>query len=354
MRFLEPFEPFRVPLARCPSPLEVHDGLSRELGVRLLLKREDLLDDLASGHKVRKLEYIIGHALRQGADMLVTAGSAQSNQCKAVAYAARRLGLHSRLVFCGDAAPAEARGNYLIDLILGTRQHWVGRAEWPVMGEHLAAAAEAERQAGRRPWVIPPGASDWLGTLGCIRLASELAGQEAAQRERIDFVVLPTGSGGTQTGLMVGGALLRRPWRTIGVAVLGEQGYFQDLHTALLADLARHAGLDVPPGLESVEVEDRATGGGYGAFSAVDLDEMLEVARRHALVLDPVYMMKTLGGLRRLVADGAVAQGSTVVLVLTGGQHGLFGLEGDFAAHLRSGHPGWFTGPASPPPSSGG
>ena len=354
MRFLEPFEPFRVPLARCPSPLEVHDGLSRELGVRLLLKREDLLDDLASGHKVRKLEYVIGHALRQGADMLVTAGSAQSNQCKAVAYAARRLGLHSRLVFCGDAAPAEARGNYLIDLILGTRQHWVGRAEWPVMGEHLAAAAEAERQAGRRPWVIPPGASDWWA-----RWAASASPPSWPGRKR------RSGSASTSWCCRPARAARRQDlwWAGRCCAGRGARSAWRCWANKATSRICTRRSLPIwrampgwtcRPASSSVEVEDRATGGGYGAFSAVDLDEMLEVARRHALVLDPVYMMKTLGGLRRLVADGAVAQGSTVVLVLTGGQHGLFGLEGDFAAHLRSGHPGWFTGPASPPPSSGG
>jgi 1-aminocyclopropane-1-carboxylate deaminase/D-cysteine desulfhydrase-like pyridoxal-dependent ACC family enzyme len=354
MRFLEPFERFRVPLAQCPSPLEHHEGLGRELGIRLLLKREDRLDDLASGHKVRKLEYVIGHALRHGADTLVTAGSAQSNQCKAVAYAARRLGLHCHLVFCGPGRPADARGNYLVDLLLQARQSWVDVEEWPCIAEHLQTAAKTEARDGRHPWIIAPGASDWLGALGHVRFAAELAAQEAAQGEHIDYVVLPTGSGGTQAGIVVGGALLGKAWLVVGVAVLGERRYFLARHAGILTELAANAGLMPDPSMAAIEVEDRATGGGYANFSSADVDELLELAGRHALVFDPVYMMKALRGLRRRVAEGGIRRGTTVVLVHSGGQHGLFGLDDSFQDHLRRRRPDWFTQPVPPPPTSGG
>ena len=77
--------PARLELALAPTPILKLDRLSRRLGVELYVKRDDLTGLLESGNKVRKLEFLVGEALQQGADTLITCGALQSNGCRAVA-----------------------------------------------------------------------------------------------------------------------------------------------------------------------------------------------------------------------------------------------------------------------------
>jgi 1-aminocyclopropane-1-carboxylate deaminase/D-cysteine desulfhydrase-like pyridoxal-dependent ACC family enzyme len=332
---LERFEWMRRPLGLVPTPLEYHDSLSRELGVRLFLKREDQLDHFASGNKIRKLEYLLGHALSVGAEALITAGSSQSNQCKAVACVAQRFGLKCRLIICEDALPAEVNGNLLLDLLMGAQVTWLPAAEWANIEEHLAAACASSEQLGQRPYLLRPGASDWRGTLGYVRGGLELAAQEQSQDLHIDHVVLPTGSGGTQAGLLIGGALANRIWRMTGVCVIGERPYFEQRHALILAEMESESGLPIREEIRRVEIYDGAVAGGYCQFDTGHLDEVFRVARSHGVIFDPTYMMKAFLGLKELLRAGEIRPGATVVLVHTGGLFGLFGQTEMMRQYLR-------------------
>src|ERR1044071_6521048 len=104
----------RVELAMAPTPLLKLDRLSRELDVELWVKRDDLTGLLESGNKIRKLEFLVGEAMAERADTLITCGTLQSNCCRAVSAVAARLGFKAVLALKG-AAPEEADGNFLLD-----------------------------------------------------------------------------------------------------------------------------------------------------------------------------------------------------------------------------------------------
>src|SRR5258708_33700038 len=104
--------PARLELALAPTPILKLDRLSRRLGVELHVKRDDLTGLLESGNKVRKLEFLVGEALQQGADTLVTCGALQSNGCRAVAAVAARLGVRAVLLVRGGG-PAGYRCHIL-------------------------------------------------------------------------------------------------------------------------------------------------------------------------------------------------------------------------------------------------
>ena len=91
----------RVRLAQLPTPLEEASRLSEFLGgPRILFKRDDLTGMGLGGNKVRKLEFVIGRALAQGADSLVVCGGFQSNLARIAAAVGSRLGLPGRR--CGQ------------------------------------------------------------------------------------------------------------------------------------------------------------------------------------------------------------------------------------------------------------
>ena len=163
----------RLRLARLPTPIEALERRSRVLGREIHVKRDDLTDTLASGNKIRKLEFALAAARRAGADTLITCGAAQSNHARATAVLGIRCGFAVRLVLLGDAEDRD-RGNHLIDRILGARIRYIDAAGWKRRAAIMAEEAEEVARAGGQAWVLPEGGSDEIGTLGYLRAALEI------------------------------------------------------------------------------------------------------------------------------------------------------------------------------------
>ena len=97
-----------VKLAHLPTPLAPLEGLSRDLGVQLWIKRDDLTGLAFGGNKTRKLEYLVADAISSGADTLITTGAPQSNHCRQTAAAAATQGLSAVLVLGGAGVDARS------------------------------------------------------------------------------------------------------------------------------------------------------------------------------------------------------------------------------------------------------
>src|SRR5881398_1452136 len=83
----------RVELTLAPTPLHALPRFSQEIGVEVWAKRDDIGSVGLLGNKVRKLEFLIADAQRNGANVLVTVGATQSNHARTTACAAAMLGL---------------------------------------------------------------------------------------------------------------------------------------------------------------------------------------------------------------------------------------------------------------------
>src|SRR5260221_14050691 len=142
--------PARLELALAPTPFLKLHRLSRRLGVEVHVKRDDLTGLLESGNKVRKLEFLVGEALQQGADTLITCGPPDSNGCRAVAAVAARLGLRAVLAIKG-LEPDVYDGNLLLDHLLGAEVRHVPETEASRMEDVLAGLAAEGRAAGGKP-----------------------------------------------------------------------------------------------------------------------------------------------------------------------------------------------------------
>src|SRR6266550_289380 len=158
---MHPAEPPRISLALLPTPLVEMHNLAHHLAVeRILLKRDDLTGLETTGNKVRKLEYVIADAIRDGADTLVTHGGFQSNHCRATAAIGARLGLKVRLLLrCPDPDPPRD-GNLFLDHLLGAQITIHPPEEYNTQRKRLIdEAINAERAAGQKPYFFPVGAS---------------------------------------------------------------------------------------------------------------------------------------------------------------------------------------------------
>lgn len=311
----------RLSLGHWPTPLAELERLSRHLGgPRLWVKRDDLSGLAGGGNKIRKLEYLVADALAQGATTLITAGAGQSNHARQTAGVAARHGLGCVLVLAGSA-PAEMGGNLLLDRLFGARIEWAGdRDAYTVMQE----VAACERVAGRRPYIIPYGGSNAIGAAGYVAAMDELAGQALRAGVRFDHLVVASGSGGTQAGMVAGARAANLHGRVLGISVGAAAG---DLAGTVL-DLARLAAaylsLRIAIEPEAVAVNGDYVGAGYGVPGDPEREAIRLLARTEGLLLDPVYTGRAMAGLLDLIDQGEIGRHDTVLFWHTGGQPALF------------------------------
>ncbi|MGH3520258.1 MAG: 1-aminocyclopropane-1-carboxylate deaminase/D-cysteine desulfhydrase [Haloechinothrix sp.] len=310
----------RVPLATLPTPLQAAPRLSEELGVEVWFKRDDLTGLGLGGNKVRGLEYLIGDALDQGCDCLVTGAGPQSNWAMLAALAARRSGLEPHLVFYGSPVPPA--GNLLLDEMIGAEIHYTGEADRASVDHGIDALADKLHAAGRRPYPLPRGGATALGAAGYFRASLELSGQLLTAGVVPAQLWLATGSCGTQAGLVAGARWLHAPYEVIGVSVSRPVEQCTERVGALAESVTQLLELPVDDTRGQVTVLGGHIGPGYGLRSEEGEAAAALVARTEGVFLDPVFAAKAMGALigwaREELLDGPV------VFLVSGGAPTLF------------------------------
>lgn len=292
----------RVELAILPTPLVRAPRLERALGVGpLYVKRDDLIGFSVAGNKARALEFLLGAALAAGSDVFVAAGSPSSNFCAAAAVAAATVGLECDLLFAGPAPP-DPSVNIELARRAGARLIFDAAATREELDAAVLRHADDLLVDGRRPYAVPRGGATPVGALGYAHAAREFT--EQCDRAGIDprTVVVATGSGGTQAGLVAGQVGYHLPWRVIGASVSRPAGDVADQILRTSRACAALIGI-AEPGPQNVDVRD-LRGPGFGVASAQDRASA-DLARKHeGLLLDDYYGAKAMTLFRTVVAGG--------------------------------------------------
>jgi D-cysteine desulfhydrase family pyridoxal phosphate-dependent enzyme len=321
----------RVELAHLPTPLEEMKALSAELGgPRLYVKRDDQTGLAFGGNKARKLEYIFADLLEKKADSIITWAGVQSNWCRQTAAAARIYGIKPTLIlFKRDDSPVVYDGNLLLDLIMDADVRIIepGR-ERQAMVDRIV---EEEKAKGFHPYVVPVGGSSIGGSmtepLGAISYAaafSEIHRQAIAKGYPFSYVVLPTGSGGTQAGLVVGAKAIDPSVQIIGISVSSDKASVKATVAKIANETAKVLGVDLDFTVDEIVVFDDYVGEGYGKLNRSHADAIALTARKEGVLLDPVYTGKAMAGTIDLIKKGYFKKDEGVVFLHSGGTPALF------------------------------
>lgn len=326
----------RLRLQHAPTPLEPLPRLTEALGgPQLWIKRDDCTGLALGGNKVRKLEFLLGDALAQGADTIITAGGPQSNHARQTAAAAARLGLDCVLVLTDAVAGRDpsyhASGNLLLDELFGARiELHPGTADPDV---EMARVAEECRAEGGTPYVIPIGGSNALGLVGYVDAARELLQQGSDQGVAFTHVALASGSGGTQAGLALGLALGGSTASAVGYCISRSSAEQRPKVAGLVQAGADLLGVPAPLSAADLVLEDGVVGDGYGQPTEGMVEALQLAASRDAIVLDPVYSGKAMAGLIAGIRAGRFRPDDAVVFLHTGGTPALFTYPDAFPIH---------------------
>ena len=314
----------RYHLAEFPTPIHHLKSFSKTCGgPAIFMKRDDVTSLGMGGNKTRKLEFLIGEAIEQDKDTLVTAGGLQSNHCRLTAAAARKAGLSCHLVLNGQQ-PEKPNGNLLLDELFGSVIHYCDRRD---RDTKLHLVAEDLAATGRKPYVIPVGGSNSTGSVGYVNAMLELATQLKAMQLKLDAIVFATSSGGTQTGLALGANIINFTGQVLGISIdqtkAGDEP-FPPILSELAGRTAQRIGIPIKLKAEDFSLNCDYLGAGYAIPGDLEFNAINELARCEGILLGPVYTARAMGGLIDLIQKGYFTKDQTVLFWHTGGTPELF------------------------------
>jgi D-cysteine desulfhydrase family pyridoxal phosphate-dependent enzyme len=312
----------RCRLAMLPTPVERWSPPGFPGDIECWIKRDDCTGNTLSGNKVRKLEFLLADALNQGCDTILTCGGIQSNHARATAVAARQLGMDSHLFLrSGDTdSDPGLTGNLLLDRMVGALMHLITAPDYARRNDLMAEAAGQLESQGRKPYIIPEGGSNGLGSWGYLEAVREIQEQAASMNTRFDDIVFGCGSGGTAAGLSLGISLAGLSTRVHAVNVCDDAAYFYGRVGEILEELGATGSSQ-----DLLHVIDGHVGNGYALSTTDELQYFHEVAAATGIILDPVYSGKALYGLcQEANLPERPFAGHRILFLHTGGLFGLY------------------------------
>ena len=319
----------RVELAHLPTPIEPLERLSRMLGgPKIWIKRDDQTGLATGGNKARKLEFLVGDAMAQGADTLITTGGPQSNHSRQTAAAAARCGLRAVLVLTGNA-PAQWSGNLLLDDLLGAEVRWLGDIDWNDLPGRLDEIAEGERQAGYHPYIVPLGGSSPVGALGYVVAMQETLQQAEDRGIHFDRIVFGTSSGGTQAGLLIGAEVFGFSGHLTAISIAKEESDVRKRLSRLVPQAMRLLGKTTRVPSRRIQIVDRYLGDGYAVVGDAEREAVRMLATHEGILVGPVYTGRALAGMIDMIRQGEIESDETVLFWHTGDTAALFAYAGD-------------------------
>ncbi len=293
-----------VPLGEFPTPVEKLDRLGGDIGVdHLYIKRDDLSGKVYGGNKIRKLEFLLGHALRTGVKEVLAFGFAGSNHALATAIYAQQVGLKGISMLMPQPNAHYVRRNLLMSHYCGAELHQHRNIPFLAIGT-IYQLLRHKLKYGQFSQIIPPGGSSPLGTIGYVNAAFELKQQIiAGELPEPDRIYVALGSMGTAVGLMLGLRAANIKSRVISVRVVDKK-YADERKMVKLFHKANSFLHSLDPSFQRFELSEKDIeirhgffGQKYALFTEEGMEAVERMGKNEGIKLEGTYTGKALAGL---------------------------------------------------------
>ena len=319
----------RIKIACLPTPLQEAPNLSKELGVRILIKREDLTGLAMGGNKVRHMDFCMADAMQKGADVSLNVNPWMSNNARIIGAASKKVGLdYINVAPASKSRPIQ--GNLLIQDILGTDMHLLDTSEPSEVNEYVDKLETKLVEQGRTVYNhIKEHMSRSSATIAYMEATLEID----EQLQTFDIagnIEIFIASGGAHGGLMLGSQALSLPWTLHGVLVGRPEESYANVVT-WLNNALNHLGFSERLTWSDVEQLESYIGPGYAIPGQDCIEAIRMVAELEGILLDPVYTGKVMAAIIDYARNDRFTDEDTVLFIHTGGLPEIF----DFADELK-------------------
>ena len=303
--------------ANLPTPIQPLKQLGKKVGFpNLYIKRDDLTGLEFGGNKTRKLEYVIYDAMQKDADVVVTVGGLQSNHVRQTAAVCARYHLDCILILTQGESEEIPSGNLFLNQLFGAE---IVICESDEREETVHSVMERISTERKKGYYLPLGASTEIGAYAYKNAFYEMQQQNSS----FDWIVLASGSGGTQAGLVHGAHRANWSGKILGVSILFDEPTLKGFENSLLSGMAE---IDQIPVADATRLRINADylGEGYGVMGELEKNAILMFAREEGILLDPVYTGRAAGAMLDLMRKEYFSPTDNILFWHTGGTPALF------------------------------
>jgi 1-aminocyclopropane-1-carboxylate deaminase/D-cysteine desulfhydrase-like pyridoxal-dependent ACC family enzyme len=294
------------------TKLEVSNIISKHLGIKLLIKRDDLYPLPGGGNKARKLDCILNQKVKKKYNAIVTTGSSHSNHIRATAIYAAMLGWKT-ICIIHDQRPREYEGNLKITGMTGAELRFVEKDEVKVSMDN---AMEELKENGYNPLYIWGGGHCLEGSYAYFKAVKEL--KEQLGNVIPSYLFTASGTGATQAGIEIGIKRFLPGCQVVGISVARERE--RGVNAILESMTELNTFLSCPVQIsQNINFDDKYIGHGYASAYPEMLETIRWAAKSEGVILDPIYTGKAFHAMREYVYKGLVPQNSVVIFWHTGG-----------------------------------
>ena len=325
---LEKFE--RIKLGHFPTPIEHLKNITKYLGgPNIFIKRDDCTGLATGGNKTRKLEFLIPDAIKNKAELIVTVGAVQSNHARQTAAACALMGLKCLIILerrLKDPPDIYMNsGNVFLNKLFGADIMICPNNQ--DFSEYSEKVVEDLKSKGTNLYFIPGGGSNSIGALGYVECLNEIIKEN--NKYNFSQIVHATGSAGTQAGLLAGRKYFNCNIPVTGICVRHKK----DTQVNKVYTEAKKTCEKLRCNIlhkSEVIVYDEYIGPGYGEPSNDMIEATNLLAKKEAILLDPVYSGKGFAGLIGLIKNKKFTKDDNVLFIHTGGAVSLSAYEWAF------------------------
>ncbi|MCR9251891.1 MAG: pyridoxal-phosphate dependent enzyme [bacterium] len=290
------------------SPIQwISDPLLDEKGVRLAIKREDLIHPHISGNKWRKLKYNFLEAKEKGYTKVLTFGGAFSNHITATSACAKEFGLESVGVIRGEELNSNSNHTLRFASNQGMSLSFVSRSDY--RNKSNDDFIETLKSRFGEFFLIPEGGTNDLAIKG----TEEILGNEC---KSFSHVCVAAGTGGTASGIIRSANLNQHI-----LVFPALKGNFMESAIKSLVGVGEFAAWT---SLNQYHF------GGYAKWNDELIDFINSFNRQYNIPLDPIYTGKMLFGLFDMIKRDYFVKEATLLAIHTGGLQGIQGFNDQY------------------------
>jgi 1-aminocyclopropane-1-carboxylate deaminase len=287
------------------SPVQqINNQLFDDHGVKVFIKRDDLIHPMISGNKWRKLKYILKQAQIEQKIHLVTFGGAYSNHLMATAAAAAKFGFKATGIVRGEAVDNDTLflcSLHGMELLFTDRESYRDKP------------AQFNKYFGddEHAFFIDEGGASAEGAKGCSELVNELT-------EPYDHIFCACGTGTTASGIINGLNEHQLKTKFNAIPVFKNGGFIKEEIDRFLTTPAEYA------------VHTDYHFGGYGKANDELINFIKQFVAATGILIEPIYTGKMMYALYDQISKGYFESGSRILAIHSGGIWGLLGMKEKF------------------------
>lgn len=289
-----------------PSPLQ---RMNIHPDYKIYFKRDDLIHNVISGNKFRKLKYILEDFISSGKNRIIAFGGAYSNLLHSLSLITNHLEVEAKFIIRGEDHENPTL-NFVrkngVELVFWSREDFKKIREENFLKDFQKQYPDS--------YIIPEGASNLLATYGSSEIYSEVLSQLDFSP---DYIIMDLGTGGTFAGVL--SKIIGNETKLVGIPVLKGVNWYKTLTQILENEkIVKY---------NNFQIFEDYHFGGFAKYNIELINFINEFKLRFGIDIDPIYTGKLVFGLIDLINKGFFIKNSSIVLVHSGGNQGIKGFN---------------------------